>query len=152
MAKISYSYQGAKEEKVRIIGRNLRISYKEAYEVANALRGMHIGRAKKYLENVIEKKAAVPYRRYNRGGTGHRKNIGPGRYPLKTSQSFLKVIKGLEANASFKGMDPEALVLFHIATHKSAPLRGRYKAGPHNTPVTHIEIVAGESQKKEVSK
>ncbi len=105
MGDLSYAFQQKIEEKiVRAQGMDLRISPKESYEVANALRGMNIVKAKKLLQGAIELKTPIPYKRYNRSGVGHRKgHFGPGRFPVNTSKQFLKLLDLLEANATFKG-------------------------------------------------
>ena len=171
MSKIGYAYQATtrnqrlrmpkgakllreKEEKVaRAQGRDLRISPKESYEVANALRGMNVSKAKKLMEDVIAIKKPIPYGRYNRGVVGHRKgHFGPGRYPVNTSSQFLKLLNLLEANATLKGLDKENLLLFHIAAHKASAVRHFFKGSAHHTQTTHVEMVAKEQEKKEKTK
>ncbi len=49
-------------------------------------------------------------------------------------------------------MKKEQLVLFHIATHKAAPVRHFFKGSPHFTQTTHVEIVAKEQELKEKPK
>jgi len=41
------------------------VSFKNTHETAQAINGMQLQRAVKYLENVREKKEAIPFRRYN---------------------------------------------------------------------------------------
>merc|ERR1712146_178029 len=50
------------EETAKAKGSNLRVSFKKTRNTANALKGKSLSRAIKYLENVIEKKEAVPFR------------------------------------------------------------------------------------------
>lgn len=50
-------------------GSYLRTSFKNTRETAQAINGWKFQRAVKYLENVMEKKEAVPMRRYA-GSTG----------------------------------------------------------------------------------
>lgn len=45
-------------------GSNLRVHYKNTRETANALKGMGLKRAQKYLEDVIAHKDIVPFRRF----------------------------------------------------------------------------------------
>jgi len=44
---------------------NYSVSFKNTHETAQAINGMQLQRAVKYLENVREKKEAIPFRRYN---------------------------------------------------------------------------------------
>ena len=50
-------------------GSNLRVHFKNTRETAMALKGMTLGRAQKYLNNVIAHKEAIPMRRFM-GGPG----------------------------------------------------------------------------------
>ena len=50
-------------------GSNLRVHFKNTRETAQAIKGMRIRKATKYLEDVTLKKQCVPFRRYN-GGDG----------------------------------------------------------------------------------
>ncbi len=59
-------------------GNEIPMSPKKTYEVLNAIRGLPVDRAETFLEEVIELKRAVPFRRYNQE-TAHKKGIGPGR-------------------------------------------------------------------------
>lgn len=45
-------------------GSNLRVHFKNTREAARAIKGMPLRRAKKFLENVIEKKEIVPFVRW----------------------------------------------------------------------------------------
>ena len=48
---------------------DLRAHYKTTYETAMALKGMKLKRAIKYLDQVLEHKQCIPFRRYA-GGIG----------------------------------------------------------------------------------
>ena len=63
---------------------NIDVHHKHCYHIAKALRGMNAAAAIKYLEDVIDKKRAIPYTRRSRRGrggntmAGHRKGkMGP---------------------------------------------------------------------------
>ncbi|MFO7872437.1 MAG: 50S ribosomal protein L22, partial [Candidatus Undinarchaeales archaeon] len=155
MAKIKYAYQGKTENTARVMGRDLSISTKEAYEVANAVKGKKISKAKALLEDVLDKKRSIPFKRYNKR-VPHRKEGASGRYPFNTSSAFLNLLEELEANAESQGLNKERLVVIHAATHNGGFSRGNYKGSPQNTPITHIELVAeevsGKSGKKSKKK
>ena len=51
-------------------GSNLRVRFKSTHETAQAVKGMHIRKATKYLKDVTFKKQRVPFRRYNGGAAG----------------------------------------------------------------------------------
>ncbi|KAF4017525.1 hypothetical protein G4228_009024 [Cervus hanglu yarkandensis] len=48
-------------------GSNLRVHFKNTRETAQAIKGMHIRKATKYLKDVTLKKQCVPFRHYNGG-------------------------------------------------------------------------------------
>ena len=66
----------------------LSISTKQSVEIASFIRNRKISQAKSLLSEVINKKRAVPFKRYNRD-TGHKPGkIASGRYPEKASKEF----------------------------------------------------------------
>ena len=125
-------------------GRDLRISYKAAVEVLDAIRGKKLEDAKRILEDVIELRRPVPYKRFY-GKVGHRKGMGPGRYPVKAAKAVLRVIENAEANAEFKGLDTTRLWVVHAAALKSIKIR-KYiprafrRATPYFQQLVHVEI------------
>ena len=52
-------------------GDNLRVHFKLTHEAAVALKGMTLVRAKKYLNNVLNHKEIIPFRRYRYGVSRH---------------------------------------------------------------------------------
>jgi large subunit ribosomal protein L22 len=97
---------------VRAALRETDISHKHAREIGLAIKGMSLERARNVLDQVIEKKVAVPYRRYH-NEVAHRSNIrdgfSSGRFPNKASKEFLRLLDNLESNAEYKGMDLDRL-------------------------------------------
>ncbi len=125
-------------------GRELRVSYKDAVEVLNAIRGMRLEDAKRFLEEVVEMKRPVPYRRFH-GKVGHKTAVGPGRYPVKAAKAVLSVLRSAEANAAYKGLDVSKLWVVHAAAHKGAKIRSYMprafgRATPWFEQLVHIEV------------
>lgn len=153
MAKIKYAYNGDMENKARATGRSLKISPKHAFEICRAIRGMEIEEAKKYLQDVIDMKRPVPFKRHNKK-VGHRRGLKgwpTGRYPVKAASQILDVLENAEANAEYQGLDTENLQIVHISSHRGYVIRGWIprafgRASPFNTPTTHIQVVLGEIQ------
>ena len=82
----------------RVSGRSISISTKAAIEIATFVRGKRIDSAISYLQQVIEKKKAIPYKRSTEAG--HRRGqIAAGKYPLIASQEILKLLNGLKKDA-----------------------------------------------------
>jgi large subunit ribosomal protein L22 len=106
------------------------------------------------LEDVLIRKIAVPYRRYN-NEVAHRSNIQDGfcsgRYPHKSTSEFLKLLDNLESNAEYKGMDLDRLKIISVVVHKGTKLkrftpRAMGRASPKYDTLVHVEIVAMEGR------
>ncbi|MCS7142959.1 MAG: 50S ribosomal protein L22 [Aigarchaeota archaeon] len=127
--------------------REVDLSPKWTREVCNAIKGMRVVKAREYLERVVEGEEAVPYRRYKKL-RAHRRGVrGPGGYPVKAARHLLKLLDSLSANAEFKGLDPERLVITHAVSHKGRALkrftpRAFGRASPRNKVLVHIELAA----------
>lgn len=126
----------------KAIGRGLPISTKHAVEICSFIRNKNLGEAKEILGKVIEKKQAIPFRRFKQ--VGHKKKIGPGRYPKKASQQLLKLLNAVEANAQFKGLDTSSLVIKSIKANKAARMWHYGRQRRRKMKRTHIEIIAEE--------
>ena len=108
-----YSFQAYDAKTMaRVSGRGISISTKAAIEIAAFIRGKRIDNAISYLQQVIEKKKAIPYKRSTEAG--HRRGqIAAGKYPLIASQEILKLLNGLKKDAQAKGLDESKLVIIH---------------------------------------
>src|SRR3712207_1115898 len=123
MPNYSYAFQNFDKTKhVRAAIREKDISHKHSREVAVAIKGMSIEKARDFLNDVIRKKIAVPYRRYN-NEVAHRSNVRDGffagRFPQKAAKEFLKLLDNLETNAEYKGMDLDRLRIISAVVHRS---------------------------------
>lgn len=136
-------------------GSNLRVHFKNTRETAQAIKGMHIRKATKYLKDVTLKKQCVPFRRYN-GGVGRcaqAKQWGwtQGRWPKKSAEFLLHMLKNAESNAELKGLDVDSLVIEHIQVNKAPKMRRRtYRAhgriNPYMSSPCHIEMILTEKE------
>ncbi len=143
-----YATKFDKDTMARAQGTSLPVSFKQSVEVCRFVKSRRYKDAVRLLEAVREMKTPVPYRTFNRGGTGHRKGMGPGRYPIKASGYVIKLLKSACANASQKGLDTESLVV-KAAVAKQGPKTFHYgrKRGT-KAKRTHIEIVLESAVKK----
>ena len=89
----------------------MRVHFKNSVEVASAIRGLKLSRAKTYLEHVLEKTEAVPFNRF-KGGRGRHaqaKNLKvPGSlvgWPQAAVKAIQSILLNAEANAESKGLD-----------------------------------------------
>lgn len=150
--KYAYNEDTNESKTARAMAKSLKISPKHCVEICNAIRGMEVAKAKAYLEDVIDMKKSVPFKRHNKK-VGHRKGQEgwpTGRYPVKATTEVLNVLKNAEANAEYKGMDTEKLYIEHISSHRGIVIRGAIprafgRITPFNTPTTHIQIVLKET-------
>ena len=131
----------------RAVGVALPISYKHSYEVCNFIKNKNIADAKKILESVVEKKVAVPYKRFD-FDLSHKKKIGPGRFPEKTSLELIKLLESVEANAQFKGLNTSNLVIIHMSAHKAGKAWHYGRFSRRKMKRTHVEICVEEKAKK----
>ena len=147
-----YSIEPRDEEKVAKASlRESSISYKHAVEIARELRGMLVDEAKKYLEDVMAMKRAIPFKRYNKK-VPHRRGLykwHSGRYPVKAAKYFLKLLDNLENNAEYKGLDTSRLRIIHCIALKGRK-REKYiqraygRSSPYFNYLTHVEVIARE--------
>jgi large subunit ribosomal protein L22 len=154
MAK-KYAYnedENSEKQIAHAMARSLKVSPKHCVDICSAIRGMNVQKAKNYLNDVIDMKQAVPFKRHNKK-VGHRKGLKgwtAGRYPVKAASAVLKVLENAEANAEYKGMDIENLKIEHISSHRGMVIRGAIprafgRVTPFNTPTTHVQIVLMEA-------
>ena len=130
------------------------VSIKYMREIAATIKGMKLAEAEKFLEDVIRLKQPVPFRRYH-GKVSHKKGLADkfgwpsGRYPVKGARYMLELLRTVKANAENKGLNPEKLVIIHVAAHKGPTLK-RYmprafgRATPKFRRTSHLEVVVRE--------
>lgn len=135
----------------RAIGMSLPISFKQSVEICRYIKNKDVSEAKKILQDTIEKKIAIPFKRYN-WDLGHKKKIGPARYPKKASKGFIKLIENVEANAQFKGMNTSNLIIAHVSAHQSSKAWHFGRKTRRRMKRTNIEIIVEEKVKRTESK
>merc|ERR1711904_123395 len=136
-------------------GSDLRVHFKNTRETAMAIKGMNLEKAKKYLEDVMDKKCAIPFRRYC-GGTGRTAQAaaagstnGQARWPRKSCEFLLGLLRNAEANAEMKDLEVDKLFITHIQVNRAVQQRRRtYRAhgriNPYMSSPYHIEMILTE--------
>merc|ERR1712153_183068 len=109
-------------------GSDLRVHFKNTRETAMAIKNMSLEKAKKYLEDVMDKKRAIPFRRFC-GGVG----------------------RNAQANAEMKDLDMDKLFITHIQVNRAVQQRRRtYRAhgriNPYMSSPCHIEIILSQQE------
>jgi len=140
---------GLKGNEVRASLREVDVSPKFAREVCEAIKGLTIPEARRLLEDVVKMKRMIRFGRYRKKRAHHAQTRGPGGYPVKVSKHMLKLLDSLEANAEFKGLDPEKTRIVHAAAHKGRVVkkyieRAFGRSSPYFKTYTHIELAAVE--------
>ena len=134
----------------KAVGVGLAISTKQSVMICNALRRLPIGKAKKLLEDVTQKKVAIAFTKYNKDMAHRPGPMAAGRYPVKACTEILKLLKSAEANAQFKGLSTGNLHIKHVVAQRG-PTTGRFGRHGGNAKRTHIELVL-EEVKREAKK
>ena len=147
--EIKYSQEPKdKSSTVKAMGRDYNISFKDTVVLCKHLKGMQLPKALQVLEKVQEKEYAVPYTRFKKG-VGHRKGSGVkiGKFPVKAAQHMEMVLRNLESNAEFKGMDAENIKITNLNALKGRAIRKRRPKGRWkiwDTQYVHIQAVGAE--------
>ena len=96
-------------------------------ETAHAIRKLPLAKAKRYLEDVLAHKQAIPFRRFC-GGVGrtaqakNRHSNGQGRWPVKSAKFILDLLKNAESNAEVCSESLFALLNDHFMATIFKPL------------------------------
>eukprot|EP00891_Asterochloris_glomerata_P000874 jgi/Astpho2/874/Aster-00719 len=136
-------------------GSDLRVHFKNTREAAQAIKNMELVKAKDYLQAVLEHKRVIPFRRFcgGVGRTAQAKNEGQsngqGRWPAKSCEFLLGLLRNAESNAEVKGLDTDALQITHIQVNQAQKQRRRtYRAhgriNPYMSSPCHIELILSE--------
>ena len=118
------------------------ISTKHSMAVCKFIKGKKIEEAISDLKKVSMLKKAVPMK----GEIPHRKGMMSGRYPKKTAEHFIKILKGLSANANVNGLE-NPVISEAIANLASRPYS---KFGRVRKKRTHVKIIVKEIINKEL--
>uniref|UniRef100_A0A8C2PI58 Large ribosomal subunit protein uL22 n=1 Tax=Capra hircus TaxID=9925 RepID=A0A8C2PI58_CAPHI len=128
-------------------GSNLCVHFKNTCETPQAIK------ATKYLKDVTLKKQRVPFRRYSgrAGRCAQAEQWGrtQGRWPKKSAEFLLHMLKNSESSAELKDVD--SLVIEHIQVNKAPKMQhGTYRAHgwihPYMSSPCHIEMILTEKE------
>ncbi|KAL4909713.1 D-isomer specific 2-hydroxyacid dehydrogenase [Aspergillus multicolor] len=131
--------------------------FKNTRETAQAINGMKLQRALVFLENVKTKTEVVPFRRFasstGRCAQAKQWGVARARWPVKSAEFLLDLLKNAEANADTKGLDTGNLVVKHIQVNQAPKGRRRtYRAhgriNPYMTNPCHIELILTEGEEE----
>ncbi len=155
------NYYNVKKDEAIATMHNCPISLKFSIELARELRGKSVNKAIAYLNDIMALKRHVPLTRYNRD-VAHKKGasvsgVKSGRYPVKVSKFFLKVLNSAISNASFKGLDKDNLLVRGAVCSIGSPRaklqpQGKKRLRASRGHSVNIEVVVKEAKKKKSPK
>lgn len=146
----------------KAFGQDLRVHFKNTHETVQAIRfdkkgkPMKLSAAKRYLEDVLERKRCVPFRKFTGccGRTAQAKEFKhtQGRWPVKSCKFILDLLKNAESNAEMKNLDVDNLVIEHIQVNRAPKGRRRThrahgRINPYMSQPCHIEVILREEEK-----
>merc|ERR1719240_1457118 len=122
---------------------------------------MNLRSAQRYLEAVCEKRRCVVSNKYNKGygRTAQAKEFkrSQGRWPIKSAKIVLDLLRNAEANADFKNLDADNLVIKFGQVQRAQKGRRRtYRAhgriNPYMNSPCHIQLILEEKDDEGVEK
>ena len=152
MARIDYSLKIKGDTIARAKANELNMSPKHSIEIATFIRHQRVNDAIAYLNDVIGLKKAIPFRRFNRN-VAHKRglpgNWDAGRYPVKASKAYIRVLESVKKNAEYIGLDADNLEIIHVTANrgraqKSFFPRAMGRATPKVRETVNLEVVVRE--------
>ncbi len=155
MSKKNYQSDSFDPKKtVRIMAKNSPVSLKYSIELLREMKGQKVDKMEKFLQRIIERKDFLPLRKY-RKKVAHRRGEAKsftktGKYPVRLAKVFLKILANLRANADYKGLDANSLLICHCFASEgfrrySGQSQGRISGKRRRRKATHIELIALEA-------
>lgn len=146
---VRYS-KAAQEGEVKCRGDGLRVSFKNTSNTVNAIKGMTLHRAKRYLKNVLAKKEIIPFRRFKgdvgRAAQAKIHGVSQGRWPTKSAKIVLELLENAASNAEMRSIDVDTLRVTHGVVQRAPHMRRRtYRAhgriNQYQSSPSHIELI-----------
>jgi len=152
MARIDYSLKIKGDTIARAKANELNMSPKHSIEIATFIRHQRVNDAIAYLNEVVALKKAIPFRRFNRN-VAHKRglpgNWDAGRYPVKASKAYIRLLESAKKNAEYIGLDAENLEIIHALANRGRAQKAFFpramgRATPKVRESVNLEIVVRE--------
>jgi len=152
MARVDYSNKIKGDNLARGKANELNMSPKHSIEIATFIRHKRVNDAIAYLNDVVALKKAIPFRRFNRN-VAHKRglpgNWDAGRYPVKASKAYIRILESVKKNAEYIGLDAENLEIIHAMANRGRAQKAFFpramgRASPKVHESVNIEIIARE--------
>ncbi len=150
----AYATQDITSKMAKCVKTSQPISHKQASEIGRFIKGMTVVDALAHLEAVARIEKAQPFTRFN-DNVGHKKGIGPGRYPVEAAKVFIQAVKLATANAINQSLDDKKLYVYSVVAQKGPKTYKYSRVRGIKAKNTHLEVVVIEQEapvKKTVAK
>ncbi|WML66963.1 MAG: 50S ribosomal protein L22 [Methanoregula sp. SKADARSKE-2] len=152
MARVEYSNKIKGENIAKGKANELNMSPKHSIEIATFIRHQRVNDAIAYLNDVVALKKAIPFRKFNRN-VAHKRglpgNWDAGRYPVKASKAYIKILESIKKNAEYIGLDAENLEIIHATANRGRAQKAFFpramgRATPKVRESVNLEIIVRE--------
>ena len=155
MVKKAYQAEISDASTARAFNSNASASLKYSTEICREIKGKQLDKAIAFLKRIINHEEFLPLRKFNKK-VAHRKGesksgVKSGRYPEKTCETFVNLLESVKANADFKGLDTEKLLIVHAFASQgfsrySFQPKGKISGKRRKRKVAHIEVIVREGK------
>lgn len=121
------------------------------------MKGLRLKKALTYMDNVLEHKQIIPFRRYT-GGIGRHAQAKAfkhtqGRWPEKSVKAVRELLRNLKANAESAKLDVDMCFINHVVCQRAVQGRRRtYRAhgriSPYLSSNCHVEFQCVQKNKE----
>lgn len=141
------------ENLARAKANEVSVSPKHCMEIARFIRGMKADTALEYLEAVVAKKKAIPFKHFNMD-VAHKRGLegwDAGRYPVKAAGEIITLIKAAEKNGEYAGLDTAKLAIVHVQANRGRCTRSVFpramgRATPKRRESVNLELILREEE------
>ena len=152
MARSEYSQKVKGDTVAKAKANELNMSPKHSIEIATFIRHQRVNDAIAYLNEVVKLKKAIPFRKFNRN-VAHKRglpgNWDAGRYPVKASKAYIRILESVKKNAEYLGLDIENLEIIHVSANRGRAQKAFFpramgRATPKVRESVNVEVVVRE--------
>ncbi|KAM9034411.1 LOW QUALITY PROTEIN: large ribosomal subunit protein uL22-like [Sarcophilus harrisii] len=135
-------------------GSNLQVHFKKNHETAQAIKGMHIRKATKYLKDATLKKQCISFHKDNSGigkcVYAKQWDLTQGQWLKKSAEFLLHMFKNAKRIAELKDLDIHNKYTEHNQVNKASKMmmtyRTRDRINPYISSPCHIEMILTEKE------
>jgi large subunit ribosomal protein L22 len=152
MARTDYSQEIRGDNIARGKANEISMSPKHSIEIAGFIRHKRLNDAIAYLNEVVALKKAIPFRRFNRN-VAHKRGLpgkwDAGRFPVKASKEYIRLLESVKKNAEYLGLDIENLEIIHVSANRGRGQKAFFpramgRASPKLRETVNLEVVVRE--------